>query len=162
MTAMARGTALVANAAAVTVLTGIQGLANLEAGGGITLADLLTSASDAIFDRLEADGADPTLLENATRFERAVAWEFVAILYSSGSLPAPAGDTPSEAYDRARGMVDRYYMQVRPRLSSGDEAARATDGLPVTLNFEPGYAFGPNPYAQSDPEFLWDDLPDTR
>jgi len=158
---MTRGTALVATVARVVQLTGVLDLANLESDSELTLTDLLTTASDAIFDRLEADGIDPTALSNQTRFERAVAWEFLSILYSGGLLRAGADEPVGEAFARSRLNVDRYYDQVRP-ATSGDDPARPTGGIPLTLNFEPGHAFGPDPGAQSVVERLWDDLPTIR
>ena len=78
--AMTRGTALVATIAAVVDLTGVQDLSNLEADSELTVANLLVSASDAIYDQIEASVIDPTTLTNEEVYERAVASHAIALL----------------------------------------------------------------------------------
>ena len=68
--AFQRGHALVPSVVRVVQLTGAQDLKNLEASGELNLADLLVTASDAIFDRLVADGLDPRVLANAEKIQK--------------------------------------------------------------------------------------------
>lgn len=130
-----RGRALVPSVARVVQLTGAQDLGNLEASGELSLADLLVTASDAVFDRLVADGLDPAGLVNAEVYERAVAYQFLGILAAQAYL---AGREPAqEVADRQFALADRAYEQVRPRLTRGDDPRTATEGLPVVLNPSP-------------------------
>lgn len=120
---MTRGTALVSTVARVVQLTGRQDLAELEADGELTLTDLLVTASDAIYDQLEADGIDPTKLTNAEVYERAVAWHFLAILVIGGYLDLQEGQDPpknEQGQADAYAWSDPYYLRVRPSLSEGD------------------------------------------
>lgn len=129
MAAMTRGTALVANIAAVAALTGQADLAALEDDSELTVATLLIAASDAIYDQLKGDGIDPTDLDNAEVFERAVAWHFLATLSKLGMLSTglPA---PLDPYE----WSDPYYRRVSAQLTTGDEARRPNEGLPVVAN----------------------------
>lgn len=135
--AMTRGTALVLTRARVVQLTGVQDLANLEADGELTLTDLLVTASDAIYDQLDGDGVDPTKLTNETRYERAVAWHFLALLVIGGYLSLPAG---MEAPRNEQGQADPYawsdphYKRVQPQLSEGDGPPRAGSHVPRVRN----------------------------
>jgi len=134
---MTRGTPLVANVAAVVQLTGQQNLANLEADSELTLTDLLTTASDAIYDQLEQHGIDPTALTNEEVYEEAVTWNFLARLAILGYLPVPESKAPPDSpYD----WSDPYFKRSRPKTSS-DDPRTATEGLPVVGNFESGWEY---------------------
>jgi hypothetical protein len=150
---MTRGTALVANIAAVVQLTGVNDLALLESGGELTVTDLLTTASDAIYDQIEADGIDPTTLSNQTIYERAVAWHFLAILVQMGYVAVPAGlDIPANAYE----WSDPYYARVRPKVSGDDAGRIASEGIPAVGNFEHGWEYVQGNNATDQ---YYDDLP---
>lgn len=128
MPAMTRGTALVSTVAQVVQLTGYQELANLEIGAGITLTDVLITASDTVFDRLTQDGIDPTDLFNGEIFERAVAWAFIEILTVGGYLTVGAEST-SEALERVTTMFENSYERVRPSLTvDANEGRRPGEG----------------------------------
>lgn len=128
-----RGTALVANIAAMRQLTGLVDLANLESDAELSVANVLTTASDAIYDQLEADGHDPTLISNETVFERAVAWHAAALLVLAGTLEPPEGrEFPNDPY----AWSDPFYERVRAKLSTGDRAAKPHEAKPSLLNFE--------------------------
>ncbi len=136
---MSRGTALVTDAGHVTRLTGQAGLPNLEIGDDegdrVSVSDLLISASDAIYDRLETDGIDPATLTNENRYQRAVAYQFLAMLAALGHFSAGEGERSEEFTDRFQAMVDRFYEQAKPR-TTGDSAAKATDGIPAVGGFD--------------------------
>ena len=138
--AFKRGRALVPSVERVVQLTGAQDLKNLQASGELDLADLLVTASDAIFDRLVADGLDPRALANAEVYERAVAFQFLGILASQAYLDGQ--ETAQAVADRHFALSDRYYEQVRPRLSRGDEPRTATEGVPAVQNLTPWPFFG--------------------
>lgn len=129
MAAMTRGTALVANIAAVAALTGQADLAAIEDDSELTVATLLIAASDAIYDQLEADGVDPTDLTNASRFERAVAWHFLGTLAKLGMISIGI-EAPLDPYQ----WSDPYYARVKPLLTTGDEGRRPNENLPVVAN----------------------------
>lgn len=135
---MSRGTALVADAGQLVRLTGQTGLPNLSADPEFDLDGLLVSASDAIFDRLEVDGIDPTTLTNETRYERAVAYQALAMLAALGHFSGGEGERSAEFHDRFTKMSDRFYEQAKPR-TSGDTGAKTTDGVPTVSGFD---AFG--------------------
>lgn len=143
MAAMTRGTALVASVTRIVELTGQQDLAQLEADSELDIdaaAGLLVTASDAIYDQLEGDGVDPTLLTNATAFERAVAWHFLGLLVLRGYLPQPVAlPQARSAYD----FSDPYYQRVRAKFATadGDESRRPNEGIPMIGNFDPGWRF---------------------
>lgn len=137
---MTRGSALVASIAAVVKLTGVQGLSSLEDAGELTVADLLKSASDIVYDRLEGDGIDPTALTNQTAYEQTVAWEFCSILGESGYLPQAEGD--EDGLSRYRARAERHYKLVRPKTSDADMGRRANEAVPGLANFERGWAYG--------------------
>lgn len=147
---MTRGTALVLTVARVVQLTMVQDLNNLESDNELTLTEALVAASDVVYDRLEADGNDPTLLSNQLVFEQAVAWEFLTILAAGGWLRAD-GETPTDTELRYRGVADRRYEQVRPKTSEADMARRANEAIPSVGNFEPGWHFaGGSPNRQDE------------
>lgn len=146
---MTRGTPLVSDIAAVVVLTGQQDLANLETGSELTVADLLTSASDAIYDQLEGDGVDPTLLTNQEVYERAVAWFFLATLVMQAYIPLPEGLEPpknEQGQADAYAWSDSYYNRVRPKLSSGDSPRTAGEVVPQIANTTRKPRFGRNEF----------------
>lgn len=121
-----RGTPLVASVEEVTKLTGQTKLENLEADNDLNVDDLLLTASDAVYDRLDADGADPNELSNPEVYKRAVAWHLMAILAALGHVSV--GDEDAQAVsDRFQALSDRCYEQVRPRRSDGDSKARANE-----------------------------------
>ena len=134
---MTRGTALVLTTAHAARLTGHRNLASVETDGAPSLADLLVTASDAIYDQLDGDGVDPTKLINQTVYERAVAWHFVATLVIGGYLPLPDGIDPPK---NEQGSADPYawsdphYKRVQPQLSSGDGPVKAGVVVPRVLN----------------------------
>ena len=125
---MTRGTALVLTVARVTQLTGVQKLANLEVGSGITLTDLLVTASDAIYDQLERDGESPDEITNQTVFEKAVAWHFLALLVIGNYLPLPEGLEPPKAPEGQAdpyAWSDVYLRRVRATYPAGTDAGPA-------------------------------------
>lgn len=131
---MTRGTALVATVARVVELTGRTTLANLEIEGDLDLEDVLVTASDAIYDRLTADGIDPTKLSNQEVFERPVAWHFLAILATHGHL-TNGSESPQESFDRLMALSDRYYEQfARPLLADLNSPARPAEAIPSVKN----------------------------
>ncbi|HBP16991.1 MAG TPA: hypothetical protein DEA08_04230 [Planctomycetes bacterium] len=87
-----------------------------------------------------ADGLDPRVLANAEVYERAVAFQFLGILAAQSYLDGQ--ETAQAVADRQFALSDRYYEQVRPRLSQGDEPRTATEGVPTVLNPTPGPFFG--------------------
>lgn len=138
--AFLRGHALVASVARVVQLTGAQDLKNLEATGELDLDDLLVTASDAVFDRLVADGLDPRALVNPEIYERAVAYQFLGILAAQSYLDAQE-DAQSVA-DRQFALSDRYYKQVRPHLTGSDSPGTAVEGVPEVQNVTIASLFG--------------------
>ena len=128
--AFLRGVALVASVARVVQLTGAQDLRNVE--GELRLEDLLVTSSDSIFDRLVADGLDPTFLANPEVYERAVAFQFLGLLAAQGYLHGQEDAQTVE--QRHFALSDRFYEQVRPRLRGRDEPRAANEGLPVVRN----------------------------
>jgi hypothetical protein len=140
---MTRGTPLVATTAEVTQLTGQSGIDNLDEDGELEVDDILLTASDAIYDRLDADGIDPTTLTNPEVYRRVVAWHFLALLAALGHFSAGEGERSAEFFDRFMGLSDRYYEQfTRPRLSSGDSPARSPEGIPRSRNMFRSPLFG--------------------
>lgn len=126
---MARGTALVADVGHVTRLTGKTGLLRLEVPEELSLPDLLVACSDAIYDRLEADGIDPTALTTAAIYEAAVAYTFLARLAAQKLINAK-DDQAVETFQR---LADEAYERVKPR-TSGNTPATTRDGLPTVFN----------------------------
>lgn len=148
---MTRGTALVTTVARVVQLTGQQDLANLESSGQLTVTDLLVTASDTIYDRLEGDGVDPTLLTNETAYERAVAWELLSSLFALGYI----GEDPQSDFERAQASVERHYAMVKPKTSAADAGRRANEAVPVLGNFEQGWAYGGGTDPRRDAYRTW-------
>lgn len=143
---MTRGTALVATVARVVQLTGVQDLADLEGGSELTLTDLLTTASDAIYDQLNRDGEDPTAITNEEVYESAVAWHFLARLVIGGYVPLPTGlNPPTNEKGQADPYAwsDPYYARVRPTYAAGtDSPATAGESIPVIRNVSKRPLFG--------------------
>ena len=135
MASFARGVPLVPTLARVVQLTGVQDLRNLESSGELKLEDLLLTASDGVFDRLTVDGIDPTTLTNAEVYERAVAFTFLGILASQGYLDGR--EDAAVVSQRHFTLADRFYEQVKPRLTGRPEPRAASDGLPVVVNLPP-------------------------
>lgn len=139
--ALARATPLLSTAGEVVDLTGVQDLANLEAGSEFSVADTLLAAHEWVFDMVEQrlGASAPALITNQTRLERAVAARFLEVAVASGHLRD--GDPEFRDYWRAeaRDEVSRY----RAELSSGDEPRGTGSGVPCVGNFEDGWAFGP-------------------
>ncbi len=127
-----RGVPLVPTLARVVQLTGAQDLRNLEATGELKLEDLLHTASDGVFDRLVADGIDPTALTNAEVYERAVAFLFLGVLAAQSYLDGD--EDAATVSQRQFALSDRFYEQVRPRLQGKPEPRSAGEGLPVVRN----------------------------
>ncbi len=116
---------LVPSVERVVQLTGRTDLKNLEASGELALADLLLSASNTIHDRLERRGVPPARIRNPEVYERAVAWQFLAVLAESGSL----GEEQAEPlFARS----DRYFEDVLPILEPDEPVV--TDGVPEVAN----------------------------
>lgn len=130
---MTRGTALVATVARVVQLTGQTTLAGLELDGELTLTEFLVTASDVIYDRLEADGIDPTTLSNAEVYERAVAYQLLAQLAALGHL-TDDGEQAAAPYDRFTALCDRFYEQVKPKQTGRDDPSRTAGGIPGVAN----------------------------
>lgn len=152
---MTRGTALVATIARVVQLTGCQDLANLEVGGELTFADLLVSASDAIYDQLEAAGVDPTLLTNQTVFERAVAWHALALLVLLGQIGLPDGLSPptnelgqSDPY----AWSDPHMSRVKAKQADTQDGRTADESAPSMANLHRGGLFRRS-------NVVWNDTP---
>ncbi len=125
--AFRRNAPLVATVEQIVQLTGRTDLRNLEASGELDLEDLLRSASNTIHDKLQARGVRPEYVVNEVIYENAVAWQFLGVLAEAGSL----GDEEPEAlFVRS----DRYFEDVRPRLTEGDEPRTATEGVPEVQN----------------------------
>lgn len=116
---MTRGTPLVADIAAVVVLTGQQGLAAIPVASELTMTDLLTSASDFIYDKLDHAGIDPTVLSNQTVYERAVAWHFLSLLAENGDLTV-GGETATESAGRYQRRSDDMFASVQPKSTATD------------------------------------------
>lgn len=144
---MTRGTPLI-TLAQVTALTGVQDLANVEAGGGIDLdaaAGLLTAASDAIYDQLVGDGETPASLTNDTVYESAVAYHFLARLVILGFIDLPKNlEPPRDERGQADPFAwsDPYYRRVRPTYATLDSSRSAGDAVPVVRNVSTRPLFG--------------------
>lgn len=152
--AMTRGTALVATVARVVQLTGRQDLANLEADGELTLTDLLVTASDAVYDHIDAGPNDPTLLTNEEVYERAVAWYFYATLVLNNYLAPPEGrEAPTDAWEWAR----PHFEAVRGKTTAEDAGRHSGEGVPSIANFESGFV-----YVDGDHRDVLDWIPGTR
>ena len=134
---MNRGVSLIASLREVSQLTG-QVTRGLESPD-LSLSDLLVSASDIVYDRLEGDGVDPTALESAP-FKKVVAYTFLAMLAASGLLRTAAED-PESVSARYLAMADRFYDQAPTRTTGANDARRADEGLPALSNFEGGWVF---------------------
>lgn len=132
MSAFQRGVALVPSLARVVQLTGAQDLRNLEVSGELKLEDLLVTASDGIFDRLVADGVDPSRLANPEVYERAIAYAFLAVLAAQSYLDGQ--EDAATVSQRHFALSDRFYEQVKPRLRDRAEPRTAGEGLPVVRN----------------------------
>ena len=116
---------LVPSVERVVQLTGRTDLRNLEASGELALADLLLSASNTIYDRIQhVHKIAPERLKNPEVYENAVAWQFLAVLAEAGSL----GD---ELAEPLHASVDRYF-KVDPILVPDEPVA--TEGLPEVAN----------------------------
>lgn len=117
---------LVPSVARVVQLAGRTDLKNLEASGELELADLLLSASNTIYDKFQKERrVPPERIRNPEVYERAVAWQFLAVLAESGAL----GEEQSEPlFARS----DLYYHEVEPILEP-DEAV-AIEGVPEVMN----------------------------
>jgi len=150
---MARGTPLVATTAAVVVLTGQQGIDNIPFAAELTITDLLTTASDVIYDKLEQAGIDPTLLTNQQVYERAVAWHFLSILAEAGLLSVD-GESAQEAADRYELKSNRYFREVLPKSSEDDVSRMGSESIPRVANL----------YRDSkvNGKYFYDDLPGRR
>lgn len=135
----ARGVALVPTVKRVVQLTGVQDLKNLESSGELRLEELLLTASDAVFDRLTVDGVDPTTLTNAEVYERAVAYLFLGALAAQAYLDGR--EDAATVSQRHFELAERFYEQVKPRLTTGREPRTAKDGLPVVVNLPPPRAW---------------------
>ena len=154
--AMTRGASLLSSLREVSQLTGqvTTGLASPE----LVLGDVLISASDAVFDRLQGDGIDPTGLESDP-FKKVVAWTFLALLASSGALRTSSED-PETVSARYFGLADRFYAQAPTRTTSADDPRRAGEGLPALGNFSRGWVFHGGDDPSSD--YFNSSIPDSR
>ena len=118
MASMTRGTALVPTVAGVVALTAHQGLANIPEAAEVTLTDVLVSASDAVYDKIQGQGVDPTTLTNAEVYERCVAWHFLSILAETGVF----GDDENDGA-RYMARAEAYCESVVPLTSESTVAA---------------------------------------
>lgn len=140
--ALARATPLLTTAAEVVDLTSTTDLANLEVGAEFSVADTLLRAHEWVFDLVEQrlGASAPALITNQTRLERAVAARFMAVLFAAGAIHSNDSTDARDYWDsQARDEVNRY----RAELSSGDEAANSSGGIPEVGHFEGGWAFPP-------------------
>lgn len=151
--AMTRGTALIAEARVVN-LTGRQDLSRLETGGEFDRDELLVTATDWVYDGLEGQGIDPTLLTNETRYERAVATYFLFLLAEGSYI----GEDAAALLERAQNEFDR----VRPVVSSGDEGAMTSTAVPTIINFDADPVYGPSTTPSQNPLFWENNFPDVR
>lgn len=156
--ALSRSTALLSTAGEVVDLTGVQDLANLEAGSEFSVADTLLRAHEWVYDMVEQrlGASAPAKITNETRLERAVAARFLELLHVTGYLGDGDPDQRDYWQREARDEVDRY----RPELSSGDEPRRAGEAIPLVGNYERGLEYDRNPGWQSDRVETW--LPEIR
>lgn len=116
---------LVPSVERVVQLTGRTDLRNLEASGELNLADLLLSASNTIYDRIQyVHKLAPERIRNPEVYENAVAWQFLAVLAEARSL-GPEVAEPLQA------SVDRYF-KVEPILEPDEPMS--TEGLPQVAN----------------------------
>lgn len=120
-----RGLALVSTTQRVVHLTGATDLRNLEASGELQIPELLVTASDAIYDRLRADGAEPSAMPHSAVYERAVAFQCLGLLASHGHLGGEA------ASDRFFALSDRYFNDVR---TGRHISPHSTVGVPRVRN----------------------------
>lgn len=143
---MARGTPLVATIAAVVKLTGQQSLDQIvNLSSELTMTDLLTTASDVIYDKIEQAGIDPTLLTNQQVYERAVAWHFLSILAESGALNT-GGEGPTETADRYELKSARYFAEVLPKSSADDVSRMGSESIPRIGNIHKNSRMSPNKF----------------
>lgn len=156
--ALTRASALLSTAGEVEDLTGVQDLANLEAGATFSVADSLLRAHEWVFDLVEQrlGASAPALLTNQTRLERAVAARFLEVLYANGYLGDGDPDQRDYWHREARDEVDRF----RPELSSGDEPRRTSEGVPLVGNFERGWEYAGPAGHSGDRVRPW--LPETH
>jgi len=123
--AFRREVPLVPTVERVVQLTGRTDLRNLEASGELNLEDLLRSASATVHDKLQARGVRPEEVTNPEVYENAVAWQFLGVLAES---------TGREDPDALFARSDRYFEDVRPRLTEGNEPRTAAEGVPAVQN----------------------------
>jgi len=131
MSSWQRGVALVKDLDHVMRLTSASHLSNLEANGTIDLSKVLVSASDAILDRVVAEGIAPKDV-NAVLYERAVAFQFLALLASQNYLRA--GNSSTEALQRYLSLSDRYYHDVHQRRPKNAPGALRRGNPPCIAN----------------------------
>ena len=153
---MTRGTPLVATVAAVVKLTGQQDLDDVvNADSELTITDLLTTASDVIYDKIDQTGFDPTLLSNEVVYERAVAWHFLSILAESGVL-STGGESAQETADRYEAKSSRYFSEVLPKSTATDVGRMGSENLPRIANIHKKPKMGPST------KYFYDDLLDRQ
>lgn len=129
-----RGVPLVETLQRVMQLTAATELHVLEIPGELDLEDVLVSASDAVLDRVWAEGdalegIDPLL------YERAVAFQFLALLAAQNYLTS--GESSEIALERYLRLSDRYYDAVRRRRPANQRGpllpGPSLDGNPSPL-----------------------------
>ena len=127
-----RGVALVKDLPHVMRITAATHLTNLENGKGkLDLKEVLVSASDAIFDRVIAEGVSPREV-NAQLYERAVAFQFLALLAAQNYLTA--GNSSTEALERYLSLSDRFYRDVHVRRPENAPGALRRGNPPCIAN----------------------------
>jgi len=131
MSSWQHGVALVKDLAHVMRLTAATELHVLEIPGELDLKDVLVSASDAILDRVIAEGAALTDV-NPRLYERAVAFQFLALLAAQNYLTA--GNSSAEALRRYLDLSDRYYNEVHQRRSKSAPGALRRGSAPCIAN----------------------------
>ena len=128
---------LLTTIAEVVDLTGVQGLANLEALTEFSAADTLLKAHQWAYDRLKRRYSTSVLatVTNTEELERAVAFRFMEAVAAAGYLGSGAGaraaDEGARGYwgEQARDEVDGF----QPELGGEADAPRA-EGVPVVKN----------------------------
>lgn len=129
--ALSRSAPLLTTAAEVVDLTGIQGLAGLEAASEFSVADSLLRAHEWVYDktkkRLGLEGVQA--LTNQVELERAVAFRLLELV-----APYLRGDTV-ELREHYGALAQRELLDFMPDYpDTKDEPPGAGDPLPYVVN----------------------------
>lgn len=132
--ALTRTSPLLTTAAQVAALVTLQGLANLEAGGQVSVAGTLLVAHAWVFDRLKRRFSTAQLLtlSNSEELERAVAYRFVELVAAGGHLVLPPEQSSPDYWAaQAKDEVDGF----QPEWSDDADSPRASiEGIPRVVN----------------------------